>query len=252
MITVTQDQVDLIHDLVTINAEKTGELICDFNNFALNKCVIRVCDPEYDKRKIIPIFYEKIDDNRLRVKCEFGEVYTEEMPTMIDVIQKYELNPETGNMESRFVFDKDAYPISKDDEVFWSDKVASGDPDNNVFTNFQIILHTIFLINTFLLYYKDVGIEDLEDKNIVCSGDYAGASSFRHNKNIVRKFKRYQIRTDWKPPVHHGPHIITCNAWGVAGHTRRYKSGKVIMVKPYIKGKNRDSYVGKLYKLFPS
>ena len=38
-------------------------------------------------------------------------------------------------------------------------------------------------------------------------------------------------------------HNITCEAWEVRGHYRRYKSGKVVFIKPFKKGKNKDSEV---------
>lgn len=35
-------------------------------------------------------------------------------------------------------------------------------------------------------------------------------------------------------------HNITCPSWGVAGHYRHYKDGKVVFIKSYRKGKKRD------------
>ena len=46
-------------------------------------------------------------------------------------------------------------------------------------------------------------------------------------------------------------HIWHCPAWGVRGHYRHYKTGKVSYVKPYVKGKNRAAYTGREYA-FPS
>lgn len=47
------------------------------------------------------------------------------------------------------------------------------------------------------------------------------------------------------------PHIqknFTCPSWGVAGHYRHYKSGKVVWIAPYKKGKERDkTYTPKEY-----
>ena len=40
-----------------------------------------------------------------------------------------------------------------------------------------------------------------------------------------------------------------CPAWGVRGHYRHYKTGKVSYVKPYVKGKNRAAYAGREYAL---
>ena len=44
-------------------------------------------------------------------------------------------------------------------------------------------------------------------------------------------------------------HIWHCQAWGVRGHYRHYKTGKVSYVKPYVKGKNKAAYEGREYAL---
>lgn len=38
----------------------------------------------------------------------------------------------------------------------------------------------------------------------------------------------------------HRTHTINCEAWSVRGHYRKYKSGKVVFIKSFVKGKNRD------------
>lgn len=45
--------------------------------------------------------------------------------------------------------------------------------------------------------------------------------------------------------------MIRCEAWGVRGHIRRYKSGKEVYIKPYVKGKNKDKVSPKdsIYKI---
>ncbi len=44
-------------------------------------------------------------------------------------------------------------------------------------------------------------------------------------------------------------HTWHCPAWGVRGHYRHYKNGKVSYVKPYVKGKNKSAYAGREYTL---
>lgn len=46
-------------------------------------------------------------------------------------------------------------------------------------------------------------------------------------------------------------HEIKCLCWGVRGHERHYKNGRVVFIKPYRKGKERDNpdaYVAKTYR----
>lgn len=44
-------------------------------------------------------------------------------------------------------------------------------------------------------------------------------------------------------------HTWHCPAWGVRGHYRHYKTGKVSYVKPYVKGKHKAAYKGREYAL---
>lgn len=44
-------------------------------------------------------------------------------------------------------------------------------------------------------------------------------------------------------------HTWHCPAWGVRGHYRHYKTGRVSYVKPYVKGKNKAAYAGREYTL---
>ena len=44
-------------------------------------------------------------------------------------------------------------------------------------------------------------------------------------------------------------HTWHCPAWGVRGHYRHYKTGKVSYVKPYVKGKNKNACQGREYAL---
>lgn len=50
----------------------------------------------------------------------------------------------------------------------------------------------------------------------------------------------------------HAHRTITCPCWGVAGHWRKYKSGKKVWINPYRKGKQRSNpaaYKPKVYQL---
>lgn len=44
-------------------------------------------------------------------------------------------------------------------------------------------------------------------------------------------------------------HTWHCQAWGVRGHYRHYKTGRVSYVRPYVKGKNKAAYAGREYAL---
>ena len=50
--------------------------------------------------------------------------------------------------------------------------------------------------------------------------------------------------------INHSKHVITCPKWDVKGHPRHLKSGKITWVKPFTKGKDRNSTpADRTYKL---
>lgn len=70
-------------------------------------------------------------------------------------------------------------------------------------------------------------------------------------KPVVYMKHTYILDNDFKLSKGDIKHIIKCPAWGVRGHPRHLKSGRVIYIKPYKKGKQRNDpnvYVGKEYK----
>lgn len=71
-------------------------------------------------------------------------------------------------------------------------------------------------------------------------------------KSIVYLKHTYIIDDEIKITKSELRHIIKCPCWGVRGHARHLKNGKVVYVKPYKKGKDRnnaDAYVGKQYEI---
>lgn len=76
-------------------------------------------------------------------------------------------------------------------------------------------------------------------------------NGIRTYKSVVYLRNTYQLVDNFKITKSEMHHIITCPAWGVRGHARHYKSGIIVYVKPYIKGKCRNDgtkYVAKTYK----
>lgn len=91
-----------------------------------------------------------------------------------------------------------------------------------------------------LMYYIMKRIENREIK--ICEAKEYKKS----NKKTVNKTDKEQkdiiLLDDLVRYINHsnGHKIIKCEAWGVRGHFRHYKSGKVIFIKPYKKGKKRN------------
>ena len=73
-----------------------------------------------------------------------------------------------------------------------------------------------------------------------------------------RKVKTYRVITvdpvEFKklPATKKEHRTFACPCWGVMGHTRRYKSGKEVWIRPYAKGQDRGnpaSYTAKEYEI---
>lgn len=61
------------------------------------------------------------------------------------------------------------------------------------------------------------------------------------------EYKLFDVIRKYSKHINHNKHHITCEAWEVKGHFRHYKSGKVVYVKPFQKGKGKVK--DKEYKL---
>lgn len=72
-----------------------------------------------------------------------------------------------------------------------------------------------------------------------------------HPRDESRVVKIYECK-DAVLSAYKSEKHFSCEAWGVRGHYRNYKSGKRIFIRPYVKGKKRCAYNGSTkYSLFP-
>ena len=83
-------------------------------------------------------------------------------------------------------------------------------------------------------------IFELEEKTV----KIGNSNNKKRNKKRKTKTKHYKFYTiankDEIKRKLSSKRVITCNLWEVGGHYRRYKSGKVVYIKPYKKGKDRN------------
>lgn len=77
-----------------------------------------------------------------------------------------------------------------------------------------------------------------------------GKKNTRKGGRKVRLLKSYTLLRVEPVRVAHHHGKITCPCWGVRGHYRHYKSGKVIFIEAYQKGKDRSNYSPKEYVIF--
>ena len=113
----------------------------------------------------------------------------------------------------------------------------------------EYLLITFVLINLYILSDPEKTV-DIEEREVRKKSKYQSKRS-QKNPHKVRLVRTYRLKKKWKTAVKKRIHEITCLAWGVRGHYRHYKDGRVIFIKPYVKGKKRDEYQGKIYELFP-
>lgn len=118
--------------------------------------------------------------------------------------------------------------------------------DDGSLLSWQWIAMNYLVVNTFMLHYSDISM-DVEEK--VCKAPTEAKQSKKSARNTTRLFKSYTLTKNWSRKVAHRHMEITCPAWGVRGHFRHYKSGKVVFVESFVKGKERDKYQGKEYAL---
>ena len=107
--------------------------------------------------------------------------------------------------------------------------------------------NAFFAINTFMLYYADVTME-VETKVATAPSQSHGQK--KNTTNVSRLFKTYKLVKNWKSQARKKAQI-TCPCWGVRGHFRHYRNGKVVFIEPFVKGKEKDKYRGKEYALLP-
>lgn len=99
----------------------------------------------------------------------------------------------------------------------------------------------IFAKTLYLMKYGEELFEAEEKTVKVNSNKKKGKNK---NKKSVFKTKHYKcykiINCEEIKRKLSKKHKITCNLWEVGGHLRRYKNGKVVYIRPYKKGKDRD------------
>ena len=105
----------------------------------------------------------------------------------------------------------------------------------------------------FLLLHKPVAIRSwrqpatAEQKKLARTDHHGGAK-----KIYVRMFRLPDRPETWeelRPARPQAERTRHCDAWGVRGHWREYKSGRRVYIAPYAKGARRADYAGREYEL---
>lgn len=111
------------------------------------------------------------------------------------------------------------------------------------------IAAVFFMLNILITHLPQKFKEKTEKDTMTVEEKKKGQKKYR---SVVYLKHSYIVDSDFKLTKRETKYIIKCPAWGVRGHYRHLKSGQVIFIKPYTKGKERknlDKYVSKEYKL---
>ena len=118
-------------------------------------------------------------------------------------------------------------------------------------TNYYGIWMHYLALQNYICYFGIENVFDVVEK-VAKKPSNKHKSGNRKKNNSVRLYKLYTLRKDWesakrlKKPIQY-----TCTAWTQRGHMRHCKSGKITYVRPCVKGKDREKFVGKEYLLTP-
>lgn len=170
------------------------------------------------------------------------------LPSVSIVIGNYTYNFATNAKDGEITFEKYLYidklfrvilqPKIIDDKLVETRvKVAYQAPtivssDKKYSDNIEMFL----AINYFI---KNIPSSYQETKNKVAETIQVGKGNNRKYKQVVHLERTFNFQNLDKMSKTHIKHIFTCLCWGVRGHFRHLKSGKVIFIQPFKKGKER-------------
>ena len=213
----------------------------------LNRFAVKL-DEEKNKENIFDygLYFYDANPNAMTVDITFTESNRLEYNSETYRIGFwYDVNPITGERKLMWDF---ADPTKVDKEVY--ERFKDNTQTNCGWSTLDFIVRMFLFANHFMLNYKDVAT-DVEEKE--CKPSTLDSKKHNHNRRgAVRMFKQYTLKKNWKTHVNRKKAEIHCLAWGVRGHFRHYKSGKVVFVNAYVKGKERDKYQGKDYIIPPT
>jgi hypothetical protein len=109
------------------------------------------------------------------------------------------------------------------------------------FTNYM-------LVNAYIYHCKD-SFKHTEVKDVTQKRIWYDKDAERWVKQPKSVIVTHIWRMDGKASTYKVPQakVWRMDCWGVRGHSRVYKSGKVVHINPYVKGKNKENWKGREY-----
>lgn len=154
-------------------------------------------------------------------------------------------NPLDGMSEFQIQYQIDT-PQEEADYVWWTGRCDSIDVTPlNMAADFS---KAFWAINFYIKNIPEV-VKTIEEKKEETYVEKKKGNKRYKNRIVLQKTIYIHVKKFNKSEI---KHVIKCLCWGVRGHFRYYKNGKVAWVKPYRKGKERNNdatYAGKEYVL---
>ena len=223
VVNLTEKQYNKVIDILTDRG-----IVYDIDNIPLHRFCLSIFDGKHmhyyffeQKGRDIHCGYTN-DENRITIWCDIS---------ILELMENGDIHVVLHDQE-------------KVHEWF-----TTTEPENENRQNWEWLANAFMLVNAFMLHYGDVSME-VEEKKAVAPSE-PKAQKHRHDKrNSVRIFKSYHLVKNWSTKARKKPEF-TCSAWGVRGHFRHYRNGKVVFVEAYVKGPEKANYKGKDYNLLP-
>ena len=112
-----------------------------------------------------------------------------------------------------------------------------------------IVPSLAMLVCSYILLY-DPNLEEVDTKEIrQKKKGNNGKKQSGKKENCINLYKTFKFKEGEKPK--RISREIKCECWEVRGHYRHYRSGKVVFINPYQKGKQRNnvSPIEKIYRI---
>lgn len=204
---------------------------------------------------------EALEKNQINV-VSFYNLKELSLPRVSIVIGAYTYNFATNQNEGTIMFEKYLF----NDKLFKVEVAPIYGEDNKLVHNqVKLIFQAPTMVKTDRQYGRDIEmflavnyfIKNIpssyqETKKKVSETIEIGKGHNRKYKQVVHLERSYDFQNLDKMSRTHIKHIFTCLCWGVRGHFRHLKNGKVIFIQPFTKGKERanmSAFSEKEYRL---
>lgn len=225
---------DELYDILTMKSEKEEEVRLwqhlEENGFIFNEFMLTIRGDYFGKYLDI-VYKVKIDGVNEKQKIKIKEI-------MIDKEGKRKIT-ETETTVGGFL-----------DELHEVLKITIEATENNKREELKAVENDTMLCPMFFMKYcidKAMNREIIECKTT--KKKYKPINE-RSKTKPKTEYKLFEIIRKYERHINHNRHNMTCEHWEVKGHFRHYKNGKVVYIKPFSKGKNKEAKIeNKTYKL---